>query len=112
MPRFFEKSRRSQLTRVALSLFSLLLLSCASIPPSQPRNGWLDVLPPLASDSFYVSVNVASSWDLLRPLAEASGSETVELERIIGSLDRVHARIRKAESPTTVPDFSLICNGS
>jgi hypothetical protein len=111
MPRFFENSRRSKLTRTALSLFSLLLLSCASIPPSQPRTSWLDVLPPLTSDSFYASVNVASSWDLLRLLTEASGTETPELERIIGALDRVHAHIRKAESPTMVPDFFLICVG-
>lgn len=96
-----------------LSLCSLLLLSCATIPPSQPTTGWLAVLPPLTPDSLYASVDVASSWSVLKVLAETTGSETGELERIIGNLDRVHARIRlsRGESPEKVPEFSLIALG-
>ena len=122
MLRFSEKSRRSELILrfiaagrlvAVLSACSLLLLSCASVPPSRPTTGWLDVLPPLSSDSIYVSVDVASSWSLLKALAEAGGNETGELERIIGNLNRVHALIRLSpgESPAQAPELSLIALG-
>jgi len=120
MPRFCEKSRRAELSSSAagrlvavLSLGFLLLLSCATVPPSRPVTGWLDVLPPLTPDSIYASVDVPSSWSLLEALAGTTGSETEELERIIGSLDRVHARIRLSPGacPATVPELSLIALG-
>lgn len=120
MLRFREKSSRSRLARTqalrllpALSLCSLLLLSCATVPPPQPAAGWLGVLPPLTPDSLYASVDVASSWNVLKVLAETTGSETEQLERIIGNLDRVHARIRLSpgESPEQAPEFSLIALG-
>ncbi len=120
MPRFSDKNRRCGLKRsaagrliAALSLGSLLLLSCATIPLPEQTAGWLDVLPPLTPDSLYASVDVPSSWSLLQALAEAAGSETEELKRIIGSLDRVHARIRLSpgESPEQVPELSLIALG-
>ena len=124
MPRFSDKNSRCGLKRsaagrliAALSLGSLLLLSCATIPLPERTAGWLDVLPPLTPDSLYASVDVPSSWSLLQALAEAAGSETEELKRIIGSLDRVHARIRlspgapQGDSPATVPELSLIVLG-
>jgi hypothetical protein len=120
MLRFREKNSRSRLARTpalrllpALSLCSLLLLSCATVPPPQPSAGWLAVLPPLSPDSLYASVDVASSWNVLKVLAETTGIETEQLERIIGNLDRVHARIRLSpgESPEQAPEFSLIALG-
>jgi hypothetical protein len=124
MPRFSDKNSRSRLRRsaagrliAALSLGSLLLLSCATIPPAERTTGWLDVLPPLTPDSLYASVDVPSSWSLLQALAEAAGSETDELQRLVANLDRVHVRIRLSpgaspdESPATVPELSLIALG-
>lgn len=120
MLRFSEKSSRSQVVPTAalrilpaLCLFSLLLLSCATVPPSQPPTGWLAVLPRLTPDSLYVSADVASSWDFLKALAEATGSETKELERITGNLNHVHARIRLSpdRAPAQLPEISLIALG-
>jgi hypothetical protein len=118
MPRISEKNSRSELSRTAslrlllvLCLFSSLLLSCATTPPSQPTAGWLAVLPPLSPDSLYASVDVASSWSLLEVLAGASGNETEQLERIIGNLDRVHARIRPSPGESPGPEFYMIALG-
>jgi hypothetical protein len=122
MLRFSEKSRRSKIILhgipagrlvAVLSLCSLFLLSCATFPPLERTTGWLAVLPPLTADSLYMSVDVAKSRGLLEALAEASGGEKGELERIIGKLDRVHACIRLSpgKSPEQVPEFSLIALG-
>jgi len=95
-----------------LCFFPLLLLSCATIPTTQPTAGWLAVLPPLTPDSLYASVDVASSWSLLETLVEAGGNGTEQLERIIGKLDRVHARIRFSPEASTGPEFHMIAVGS
>ena len=119
MPRFPEKNGGSELSRILslrlllfLCFFPLLLLSCATIPTTQPTAGWLAVLPPLTPDSLYASVDVASSWSLLETLAEAGGNGTEQLERIIGKLDRVHARIRFSPEASTGPEFHMIAVGS
>ena len=120
MLRFSRKNRRPRLARIAalsllpvLSLISLLLASCATIPPSRPTTGWLAVLPPLSSDSLYASADVASSWDLLKVLAEATGNDTEALERVIGNLDRFHACIRlyPEQSAAQGPRLALIAVG-
>lgn len=119
MPRFPEKNSGSELSRILslrlllfLCFFPLLLLSCATIPTTQPTAGWLAVLPPLTPDSLYASVDVASSWSLLEPLAGAGGNGTEQLERIIGRLNRVHARIRFSPEASTGPEFQMIAVGS
>jgi hypothetical protein len=91
-------------------LFFLLLLSCATLPPSQEAVHWMGVLPPLSPDSLYASVDVASSWSLLKILAETTGAEMEQLERITDKLSRVHARIRLAGGQP--PDFTLIALGN
>jgi hypothetical protein len=130
MSRFSEENGRSELIRrvtgrmaarricsgrfvAALSLCSLILLSCATIPPSRPADGWLGVLPSLTPDAFYASMDVASSWSVLKALAEATGSGTGELERLVVNLDRVHALIRLSPggSPQPLPELSLIALG-
>ena len=120
MLRIFKKSSGSRLTGPAALpllpvaiLISLLLASCATMPPSIPTTGWLSVLPPLGSDSLYASADVASSWDLLKILAEATGNDTEALERVIGKLDRVHACIRLSPDPSAGlgPRLALIAVG-
>ena len=120
MLRFSEKSQRPQLARTAtvrvlpaLALCSLLILSCATIPSIETTGGWLAVLPDLSPDSLYVSADVTSSLSLLELLASADGGESAELQRVIGNLERVHARIRLApEAPSgKLPELSLIALG-
>ncbi|MBN2552281.1 MAG: hypothetical protein JXB06_05905 [Spirochaetales bacterium] len=93
----------------ALSLCSLLLLSCATVPPPQEAASWIGVLPPLSADSLYASVRVASSWDLVELLAETTGIDTRELEKSAARVDRLHARI--CLSPGQLPAFSMVALG-
>jgi hypothetical protein len=120
MLRISGKSRRFGLARRAalrylptLGLVSFLLASCATIPPPGPPSGWLSVLPPLSSDSLYASADVASSWNLFKVLAEATGNDTGTLERIMGKLNRVHACVRLSpdRSPEQGPELALIALG-
>ena len=93
----------------ALSLFSLLLLSCATVPPPQETASWVGVLPSLSADSLYASVRVASSWDLVELLAQTTGIDTRELEKSAARVDRLHARVRL--SPGQAPAFSMVALG-
>jgi hypothetical protein len=112
----FNSSRLASPVRliVLLSLFSVFLLSCATVPPSAPPAGWLGVLPPLTPDSLYASVDVASSAALLEVFAGPLGSNTAELERVVTKLDRVHARIRPSPRNVSaqIPELDLIVVGS
>jgi hypothetical protein len=118
---FSGKNSRPGLVRAAslrflpvLSLLSLLLASCATVPPSRPATGWLAVLPDLGPDSLYASVDVASSWSLVDSLAASVGAEAGELERIRGNLHRVHAHIRLSSGASSgrAPQLYLIALGS
>jgi len=124
MLRFFEKSGGFRLARTAavprvllapllpvLGLVWILLASCATFPPSPPAPGWPAVLPPLTPDSLYASADAASSWNLLSILAEATGNERQDLERIVGNLDRIHARLSPDRSPQTGHRLALIALG-
>jgi hypothetical protein len=120
MLRISGKISGSRLARTAalrllplLSLILFLVASCATVPPSVPKAGWLAVLPPLSSDSLYASVDVASSWDLLKILAETTGNDPEALERVIAKLDRVHACIRLSPDPPAVrgPRLAVIAVG-
>jgi hypothetical protein len=97
-----------------LFLLSPFLFSCATIPPANPVEGWLAVLPPLERDSLYASVDVASSWSVVQSLGQATGAETEVLGRVVDRVERVHARIRLVPQPSSVrsPELSLIAVGS
>jgi hypothetical protein len=118
MLRFSEKGRGHRIIRAAalrllpvVGTVSLLLASCATIPPSPPAPGWLAILPPLTPDSVYASVDAASSRSLLSILGEATGNERQDLERITGNLDRIYVRLSPGRSPQSGPRLALIALG-
>jgi hypothetical protein len=93
-----------------LILGSLLLLSCASVPSSRDAARWIAVLPPPTKNSVYLSVDAASSPELLQILAEIAVSELAGVRTVAARLDRIHAWI--GLSPGEPPDFSLIALGT
>jgi len=106
-----EDDRKSRLSRLAAlgCLGVLLLLSCATVPPPEQAERWMGVLPSPSPDSLYASLDVASSWPLVKSLAETAGAEIAQLEAITDRLTRVHARIRlSSERP---PGVCLVALG-
>ncbi len=118
MSRLFEKDLRTGLlvTPAVMRrlpglfvLLTLILSSCATLPPSQSASQWIGVLPPVSPESVYASINPSSSRLLLETLARTAGAETEQLERITTSIHRAFAQI--CFSPGGVPSFSLIALG-
>ena len=90
-------------------LIVFIVTSCATRPPVRPRSfiELLGVLPP--ESTFFFSMNIHSSGELLQDIFEAAEIESKEIERILNKTSRLYAGVFL--SPFIPASTSLIAVG-
>ncbi len=100
------RSRAAGVRAAACCLALLALVSCATVPP-RPSSAWLGVLP--ADATFYVSLSMSGSADLIKKTLKSAGPGLQDVNSLIDMTRRLVCSVTLVKSMP--PRYSVVALG-